>query len=37
MHHNPNLIGSNKDFNWNKYVNQKDHFFDIYKLEKMKR
>ncbi len=32
MHHKLlNLIGSNKDFNWNKYVNQKDHFFDIYK------
>lgn len=25
------LFGSSKDFNWNKYNNQKDHFFDIYK------
>jgi asparagine synthase (glutamine-hydrolysing) len=25
------LLGSDKDFNWDKYSNQKDHFFDIYK------
>lgn len=25
------LFGSSKYFNWNKYDNQKDHFFDIYK------
>ena len=26
-----NLMGSNKDFQWHKYSNQLDHFFDIYK------
>ena len=26
-----NFLGSDADFNWSKYKNQKDHFFDIYK------
>ena len=25
------LLGADKDFSWNKYKNQKDHFFDTYK------
>ena len=26
-----NLFGSSEEFNWSRYTNQKDHFFDVYK------